>query len=482
MRKAGLVVALLAGATSGCAAPGPDDPPTDDVTTDLPCGRADFALAPAPRSEPGFGLLAPIDIESLTADVQVDVDRERLVVRASLTFVGPPAEALSVFQLLPGPDELVLDGEALPPDSLIPTVVSTPPRRLVVLPDPLEPCSEHELELAYAVPASALADAPLPALEFGGGTAWWSSAQEDGIPDAMLERVLPSNLLFDRHPIDLTVELVGAKAPHNLVGNGDIAEAGQDRWTATFPSRQPHGSFWALYPTAGVDTLRRDVALPGGRVVEVTLYGFAADVDVDLERSADVAEATLLEYDAELGPYLHGDRYLAWLRTDMSVSMEYEGATLSTPAALQHEIAHSWYARGIAPVSEFHGWMDEGMATWVTGENPYFAAEMPTGVAGVRLLVGEDAWSGASLNFVHYLQGSLVYAGIAWEVGPEALLAALRGFQAEYAPGPVTTEDLERHLYCALGDPFVLDIVHSRVRGLEGWPETPGSDICSEFP
>lgn len=477
-----MVVVLLAGAAQGCAEPGPDLPSPDEESQDLPCGRADFALAPAPRSEPGLGLLAPIDIDLLTADVVIDVVRQRLQVRARMTFVAPASDALPVFQLLPWPDELLLDGVSLAPDTLMPTVVSSPPRRIVVFPDPFAPCSEHELEVAFAVPASALSGAPLPALEFADGQVWWSSAQEDGIPDAMLERILPSNLLFDRHSIELTVELTGAKAPHTLVGNGVIQPDGRDRWTASFPSRQPHGSFWVLHPTQGVNTLRRDVVLPGARIVHLELHAFADDVDVDLELSADVAEATLLEYDEQLGPYLHGDRYLGWLRSDLTVSMEYEGATLSTPGALQHEMAHSWYARGIAPVSEHHGWMDEGMATWVTGENPYFSAQMPTGVAGPRLLVGEDAWSGASLDFLHYLQGSLVYAGIAWEVGPEALLAALRDFQADHAPGPVTTADLERSLFCSLGDPFVLDIVHSRVRGLDGWPDPPGPDFCTSGP
>ncbi len=426
-----------------------------------------------------MGLLAPIDIDNLTADVLIDTEQQRLDVRARVAFVAPPTEALAVFQLLPSPEELSLDGDPLAPDALISAVVSSPPRSIAALPEPLAPCSIHELEVAYSVSAEDVEAAPLPVLEFEGGSVWWSSAQDDGIPDSMLERFLPSNLLFDRHPIDLDVELRGAKSPHAMVGNGLVVEEGRDRWTASFPSRQPHGSFWVLHPSAGVDTLRRDVELPGDRVVQLELHAFADDLEVDLEASADLAQATLLEYDARLGPYLHGDRYLGWLRSDLGVSMEYDGATLSTPGALQHEMAHSWYARGIAPVSEFHGWMDEGMATWVTGENPYFASEVPTGVAGLRLLVGEDAWSGASLSFTHYLQGSLVYAGIAWQVGPEVLLATLRDFQAAHAPGPVTTEDLERFLFCALGDPYVLDIMHSRVRGLDGWPELPGPDFCS---
>ena len=468
-------MAILAGAVIGCAAPGPDDPPPADPATGVPCDRGDFLLAPAPRFEPGPGLLAPIDIDALFADVVIDVAAHALLVTAELRFVAPPS-GRPVFQLLPPDIDAQLDGESVLIER---AVVSEPPRSLALLP-PLEPCSEHELITIFSVHEDALADAPLPALRIGPGTAWWSSAQDDGVPDSMLERFLPSNLLFDRYPMELDVSLVGAKTPHRLVANGEVVGIGPDRWSVSLPSRQPHGSFWVLHPEAGVTRTERMVDLPSGAVT-VELYAFAQDEGVDLEAAADMAEETLIEYDARLGPYLHGDRYLGWLRSDLSVSMEYEGATLSTPGALQHEIAHSWYGRGVAPVSEFHGWIDEGMATWVTGENPYFSGQIPTGTAGLRLLVGEDGWSGAGLDLTHYLQGSLVFGGIAWQVGPEALLAALRTFYASWGPEPITTEDLEHGLYCSLGDPYVLDVFHNRVRGRDGYPDPPADD-CSDAP
>jgi hypothetical protein len=57
-------------------------------------------------------------------------------------------------------------------------------------------------------------------------------------------------------------------------------------------------------------------------------------------------------------------------------------------------------------------------------------------------------------------------------------MATLRAFYDLHAPGPVSTEQLERALYCALGDPYVLDIFHNRVRGLDGWAEIPEEDFC----
>jgi hypothetical protein len=163
----------------------------------------------------------------------------------------------------------------------------------------------------------------------------------------------------------------------------------------------------------------------------------------------------------------------------MSVSMEYEGATLSSPAALKHEMAHSWWGRGVAPVSEHHGWIDEAVALWGTGANPWLAAEVPTGTAGSRLLVGEDGWAGAFLGNVHYIQGALVLAGIADRVGSERLLESLRAFYDVHAPGPISTGQLMWHLYCDLDDPYVLDVFHNKVAGLDGFPDPPSDGACS---
>jgi hypothetical protein len=47
-----------------------------------------------------------------------------------------------------------------------------------------------------------------------------------------------------------------------------------------------------------------------------------------------------LQADAEAtGPYIHGDRFTAFL---IQGGMEYEGACTATPGSLRHEVFHSW--------------------------------------------------------------------------------------------------------------------------------------------
>lgn len=467
---AALVVAL-----AGCEPPPLEEP---DELPEAPCGRVDLLQAPPPRDEPGVGWLAPIDLDQLSVAAVIDMPTQRLEVEATVTFAAGERDGRSVLQFLRTPETVLLDGVELAPDELTTLVISDPPRTLLLLPGTLAPCSEHVLEVAYTVSPEEVAGGPLPRLEFSPEGAWWASAQEDGEPDTSLEVWLPSNMLFDRFGIDLEVTLRDATTPHELVATGTVARTDDDSWFVEFPRRQAHGSFWVLYPDSDVDELSRPVALPDGREVRLEFRAFGGDDGVDLELSADVAEQALLEYDEQLGRYLHGDVYLAWLRSDLSVSMEYDGATLSTPGALKHEMAHSWWARGVAPVSEHHGWMDEGVALWATGAQPFLSTPVPVDTPGTRLLVGEDDWSGASLGPQHYVQGAVVFAGLADRVGLGELLAVMRDLLESEGPVAISTEELEKLLFCAFDDLYVLDMFHAKVRGLDGAASPPESGWC----
>lgn len=437
------------------------------------CGREDLGRAPPPREEPGIGTLVAVDFERVEASATLDLEQGDLRIESWATFVASEAVGRPVIQLMAEDAEVRLDGVVV---ALETVVVSEPPRTLRVLPEALTACSTHELEVVHTVRSVDVEPAPLPRLQFGEAGVWWSSAQEDGAPDDMLEIWLPSNLLFDQFELEVEVSVDGDE--HDFVGNGDVVVEGPNRWTATFPRRQPHGSFWVLHPAGNVRRMGRPVGLPDGRTIEVELRAFEGDLGVDLEASADVAEAALRQYDERLGPYVHGGEYLAWLRTDMAVSMEYDGATLSSPGALEHEIAHSWWARGVAPVSDHHGWIDEGMAFWGTGTAPFSPSRVEAGVRGARLLAGEDDWSGAGLGLGDYVQGALVFSGLADQVGVEGLLDELRAFYGEHAPGPVSTQQLERWLYCGLERQYVLDVFHNKVYGLEGFAEPATADYC----
>jgi hypothetical protein len=65
--------------------------------------------------------------------------------------------------------------------------------------------------------------------------------------------------------------------------------------------------------------------------------------------------------------------------------MEYSGATITSLGALDHELFHSWFARGVMPGEGRSGWIDEALASW--RDYGYFQADSllqrdPTQIAG----------------------------------------------------------------------------------------------------
>jgi hypothetical protein len=47
--------------------------------------------------------------------------------------------------------------------------------------------------------------------------------------------------------------------------------------------------------------------------------------------------------------------------------MEYAGATVTNENALEHEMFHSYFARGVTPANGNAGWIDESLASWRDG-------------------------------------------------------------------------------------------------------------------
>ena len=48
--------------------------------------------------------------------------------------------------------------------------------------------------------------------------------------------------------------------------------------------------------------------------------------------------------------------------------MKYDRAVATTEGVLQHEVFHSWFARGVKPASQNDSWFDEGWTVYNTDE------------------------------------------------------------------------------------------------------------------
>ena len=174
-------------------------------------------------------------------------------------------------------------------------------------------------------------------------------------------------------PSQLEVEVAGTARPHVLLANGAAVEhtpgyGWSVRYPDTFTSLSP---LLVLAPSDQVRAQQTMVQAGGNetRVRVARVDGAGTDLH---DVTADIA-AWLSYFTERYGPWAHGDDFLAvvW---DLPRGMEYDGATTACEPAIEHEVFHSWFGRGVKPACAADGWVDEAMATWATASRRATAA------------------------------------------------------------------------------------------------------------
>jgi hypothetical protein len=412
----------------------------------------DAPVPPPARSAGLDGDVVPIDLHRLEATVRFDPAARHAEVRAQLEFRVDGPTGRPAFDLRQPIGEARLDGQSLSPDAMVHHDLGAgEASRMRVLDVVLDAGTWHRLDLRYDLTTPEATGAqPLEWTE--GGVAWdlWMSDLE---PGRYLEMWLPVGLCHDRFALELGLEVAGGR-PHVLTCNGAAEATGPAAWTVRFP---PH--FTSLSPMIVLapaedweqHRLRTELA---GRPLEV-VAGKPKGLDIDTEDVARDTAAWLCLLAQRYGPWVHGTRFDAvmWASTR---GMEYDGATTAHPDALEHEVFHSWFGRGIKPAHASDGWIDEAVTTWATttrraGAVDRFAA-LPLGLdEPAVVLAPSHPWSRFTPREA-YVQGARLMAGMADLVGGAARFrSVLAAWYQGHAGGFVTTEGLREHLGRATG-------------------------------
>jgi hypothetical protein len=267
-------------------------------------------------------------------------------------------------------------------------------------------------------------------------------------PGRYLEMWIPASLCHDRFALTLDLTITGTDRPHLLIANQLVADGLQ--WRVAYP-----GSYTSLSPMcviAPADTLavhRSAVALAGrDRPLEVVTTGERA-LGVDLAACADDICGWLAYLSTRYGPWVYGDRYTAHVWAP-GRGMEYDGATTAAVPALEHEVFHSWFGRGIKPARASDGWIDEALTSWATttrrSDEGRFA-EVALGLDEAPVvLYPPHPWS-RHTPAEAYTAGARLFAGMAELLGgAERLRAAMGAWYRANAGGFVTTAGLADHL------------------------------------
>jgi hypothetical protein len=426
---------------------------------------SDLDLAPPITTVDGLRAV-PIDIQHVDARIVFDLAARQAHAEATMKFIMGAENGTPIFDLRQEIQEVALDDR-----SIAPTQVrhhdfgGGAGAELRILEARLPARSEHTLRLRYPldIPQSPLAS-PSIAWDSSGSRIYWDFWFSDLWPGRYLEMWLPANLIYDRFGVILEVEVTGSMIAHRLVTNGQVAMLGTNHWRVEFPEH-----FTALSPMlllAAQDRLNvreSRVALPGmPEDLQLEVVGPVGG-NTDLELVEQQIQQYLVKNVSQIGPYGHGNRFTAYIWENQERSMEYNGAVTSNVAALEHEVFHSWYARGLKPASQNDGWIDEAWDNYNTRrhalqERPFDMSEAPVTLCSANLfnrVTPQKAYS----------NGERFFAGLAASFGRENLQAAMSAFYRENQGQRVTTQQLEAFLIDRSGQAKLADYFKRFVYG-----------------
>ena len=399
-------------------------------------------FAPPPIRVAATGRLAvPIDIQTILAKLTFDAAAQTVAGDATVDFQQGVDNGDPIFDLRQPVQEVWLDGVALRPATVeLRRFGAKREQALRVLAKKLKAGERHRLRLKYALSAPPLLASTkggyLPELRWsGGGRVDFNFGFTDLGGGRYLEAWVPANLIYDQFALRLDVRVRNSSTPHVVVTNGDAVEISRNHWRIRFPA-----TFTALSPMLQLhprDSVEFASADAGQRRIEAWKFRSSP---VNLEEQLARISRWLDRNERNVGVYPHGDRFVAFLHKG---GMEYDGGCTAAPDALEHEVFHSWWARGLKPASQNDGWIDEA---WTVYHDNGAAVETPFNFheAPVRLCSG-TAWNRAT-PIESYRLGARFFEGIAARAGVQRLHAIMREFYQLHAPGLITTAQLEAHV------------------------------------
>jgi hypothetical protein len=355
-----------------------------------------------------------------------------------------------VFDLRQEIDAATLDGKPLPPEALAHEDMGAGhDARMRVVDVACEGASSHVLKLNYRLGTPEATSALPVAWSPSGDGVSWDLFMADLEPGRYLEMWLPANLCHDQLSVHLEVEVTGTARPHVLLANGTASEhtpgyGWSVRYPTTFTSLSP---LLVLAPSDQVRAQQATVQAGGkeARVRVARLDGAGPDLH---DVTADIV-AWLSYFTERYGPWAHGDDFLAII-WDLPRGMEYDGATTTCEPAVEHEVFHSWFGRGVKPACASDGWMDEAMATWATASRRATTGRFAVEELGLdeppSLLYPAHPWSRHTPREA-YAAGGRLMSGLAHMAGGAAQLrSALAAWHNARSGGPATTRELALHL------------------------------------
>ena len=177
-----------------------------------------------------------------------------------------------------------------------------------------------------------------------------------------LEQYVPSNFEYDQYKMIMNVHFSGIKtARQDIYTNGEVKQTSPNSYRIEFPDYFTVSCPY-FHTTPKGQKRRIDFTYKSidGRDLPVTVYTSWWSYPGKFKKEA---EKIFKELEADYGPWGHKG-LVAYETFPGTGGMEHAGATQTSVAALDHEMLHSYFAKGVMPANGNSGWIDEAIASW----------------------------------------------------------------------------------------------------------------------
>ncbi|MBT4465562.1 MAG: hypothetical protein HOD03_02640 [Planctomycetes bacterium] len=286
---------------------------------------------------------------------------------------------------------------------------------------------------------------------------WYSDLN----PGRYAEQWFPANLLYDQHPLNVDLKLVGAESEHLMITNGATTVVAKHDWQLRFPETSTAFSHMiVVVPASEVDFLseKGDV---NGEEMRIDVY-CRKDAPTSAVHVLNETAISLRKYSESMGKWDHGNDCIVYVWKG-NRSMEYDGATTTALGALDHEIFHSWFGRGVKPASQNDGWWDEAF-------NVYFADGRRPNKRVVQK-EGKPVTLSSSNPYnritpgTSYSLGAVFFGRLAYLLGADELHQHMSDFYKKYTGHVASTADMENFLVAESGNEEVRKLFARYVYG-----------------
>ncbi|MCP4321700.1 MAG: hypothetical protein GY787_07590 [Alteromonadales bacterium] len=432
----------------------------------------------APPAKMVDGLFAvPIDITNLQAQAQFNVATQVATVTATIEFTVGPDRGCPIFDLRQPITSALLDGIPFPVNQLEHHDFGGGfDADLRIIEQAMDAESEHNLTLTYTLHQPNAQHTKDIEWNSGQRRVNWDFYLSDLYAGRYLEMWFPCNLLFDRFPFELTLQVTNAVVPHTIITNGTVTTDADNEWTITFPAWYScHSHMLILTPQIEVESLENVIATPDGQPLTVRTFKSTGS-GINLANEHTNVQTYLAEFLESSGSYSHDASFTTyfWPDAESRSGMEYAGGTTTKSSALRHEVFHSWWARGISPATHNDSWLDEGWTTFNMINSPDALIPLPFNMVNPPTEL-------ATFNPYHrytssgsYSNGKLFWRGVAALIGLNNLRTFMREFYQAHRREQFTTGLIEGWLIAKSGVVELADYFERFVHGLNspaGWQQ-----------